>query len=203
MRTVNHKNYSEVLGRKTKENVLIIKPKIQQESESTKKTLKGVIDIKNMEMGINKLKKGNKESVILGCDSGEEMEKMKSVVQEKMGDIFEVVESKRLKYKIKIINVGEEELRLDDEDLMGAICRQNRFNIRREDFLLQIEKRLVGGEGLKKEKRTTTSNERKGALIIEVDEITHGEMLGKENINLGWRKCRVFSHFNVRRCFKC
>lgn len=97
MRTVNHKNYSKVLGRKTKENVLIIKPKIQQESESTKKTLKGVIDIKNMEMGINKLKKGNKESVILGCDLGEEMEKMKSVVQEKMGDIFEVVESKRLK----------------------------------------------------------------------------------------------------------
>lgn len=55
-----------------------------------------------------------------------------------MGDIFEVIESKCLKYKIKIINVGEEELRLDDKDLMGAICRQNRFNIRREDFLLQI-----------------------------------------------------------------
>lgn len=50
MRTVNHKNYSEVLERKMKENVLIIKPKIQQESESTKKTLKGIIDIKNMEM---------------------------------------------------------------------------------------------------------------------------------------------------------
>jgi len=28
-------------------------------------------------------------------------------------------------------------------------------------------------------------------------------MLRKEKLNIGWRKCMVFNHYSVKRCFKC
>lgn len=42
------RSYCEAVKEKKKENVIIIKPKEQQESEKTKKTIKENIDIKNM-----------------------------------------------------------------------------------------------------------------------------------------------------------
>ena len=67
-------SYSEPTKKK-KENIIIIKPKIQQESESTKKIIKGKVDIKNMPMGITKIQKGREGTVILGCETGEEISK--------------------------------------------------------------------------------------------------------------------------------
>lgn len=48
-----------------KESILIVKPKNVQESETTKK-LKERVDIKNLAVGITKLRKGGKGSVYLG-----------------------------------------------------------------------------------------------------------------------------------------
>lgn len=87
------KSYSEVVKEKKKENIIIVKPKTQQESEITKKLIKEKIDIKNMAVGVTKLKKGNKGTVILGCETGEEAKKLKETVQDKMGENYKVVES--------------------------------------------------------------------------------------------------------------
>lgn len=43
----------------------------------------------------------------------------------------------------------------------------------------------------------------KGFLILEVDKTTHEQMIKREKINIGWRRCLVFDYFNVKRCFKC
>jgi len=51
------RSYSDAIKEKKKENIIIIKPKIQQESEATKKLIKEKVDIKNMAMGVTKLKK--------------------------------------------------------------------------------------------------------------------------------------------------
>lgn len=78
-----HSSYSEALKKK-KENIIIVKPKIQQESETTKKVIKERVDIKKMPMGITKLRKGRERTVILGCETGEEMVKLKDTVQSKL-----------------------------------------------------------------------------------------------------------------------
>jgi len=57
------RSYSDAIKKKKKENIIIIKPKIQQESETTKKLIKKKVDIKNMAMGITK--KGSKGTVIM------------------------------------------------------------------------------------------------------------------------------------------
>ena len=97
------RSYSEAVKEKKKENIIIVKPKVQQESEATKKLIKEKIDIKNMAMGITKLKKGSKGTVILGCETGEEMEKLKATVQAKLGENFKVIESPRMKPKKKLL----------------------------------------------------------------------------------------------------
>ncbi|XP_029670033.1 uncharacterized protein LOC115239577 [Formica exsecta] len=192
----------EVCGEKKKENVIIIKPKIQQENEVTKKLIKEKVDIKNMAMGITKLKKGSKGTVILGCETGEEMKTLKATVQDKLGENFKVTESPQITPKIKIINVSEEEMRLDDDDLITTIKKQNRIDAINDGFQMRIVKKIV------KEKRNDNNQLRRrekeeGSIIIEVDEETHELMLKKEKLNVGWRKCPIFNHINVKRCFKC
>lgn len=58
-----------------------------------------------------------------------------------------------------------------------------------------------------KEKRSNNNSQlrragkEEGCIIIEVDEETQDLMKGK--LSIGWRKCLVFRHINVKRCFKC
>ncbi|KMQ86605.1 hypothetical protein RF55_14367 [Lasius niger] len=106
------RSYSEAVKEK-KKNIIIVKPKVQQESEATKNLIKEKVDIKNMAMGITKLKKGSKGTVILGCETGEEMKKPKATVQTKLDKNFKVTESPRMKSKIKIVNIGEEKMMVD------------------------------------------------------------------------------------------
>lgn len=97
-----HGSYSGIVKKK-KENIIIIKPKIQQESETTKKTIKEKVDIQNMPLGITKVRKGKEGSVILGCETGEEMNNVKDVMQSKLGENYKVTEPQHKKPKIKII----------------------------------------------------------------------------------------------------
>jgi len=59
------RNYSEAVKEKKKENIIIVEPKVQQEGETTKILIKEKLNIKNMIMGIMKLRKGNKGVVIV------------------------------------------------------------------------------------------------------------------------------------------
>lgn len=46
------------------ENIIIVKPKDQQENIDTAMIIKKKVDIKNMEMGVTKIRKGNNGTVI-------------------------------------------------------------------------------------------------------------------------------------------
>lgn len=190
--------YSEAVKEKKKEKVIIIKPKVQQESEETKKAIKEKVDIKSMAVGITKLKKGSKGTVILGCESGEEIETLKAAVQDKMGEDFKVTESTQLKPKIKIVSVEDEELKLTDEELIETIKTQNGIG-ETEGREMKIVKRLTRGGESERNRRGTVE----GSIILEVDEVTHEELLSKGKLSVGWRKCPVYNHINVKRCFKC
>jgi len=61
---------------------------------------------------------------------------------------------------------------------------------------MRIVKRIV------KEKRNNQSERRRneeGSIIMEVDEETHELILKKAKLNVGWKKCPVFNHINVKR----
>lgn len=46
-----------------------------------------------MPLGITKVRKGREGTVILGCETGEEIDKLKDVVQAKLGENYNVTES--------------------------------------------------------------------------------------------------------------
>lgn len=196
------RSYSEAVKDKKKESILIIKPKMEQESEATKQVIKEKIDVTKLAVGITKLRKGGKGSVILGCESEGEVKKLKETICEKMGEDFEIMETRKIKPKIKVINVGEEEMKLNDRNLIDTITKQNKVDDKEEGFYLRVVKRIIK-EGKKGNTRVRGGNNEEGSLILEADEVTHDLMLKKEKINIGWRKCRVFNHYSVRRCFKC
>lgn len=63
----------------------------------------------------------------MGCETGEELETLKATVQAKLGENFKITESSQMKPKVKIINIGEDEMKLDDDSLMNTIKKQNRI----------------------------------------------------------------------------
>lgn len=191
-------SYSEVTKGKKKENVIIIKPNIEQESETTKKAIKEKINIKSMGVGVTKLKKGSKGTVIVGCETDEGMKALKTAVQDSMGENFKVTESTQSKPKLKIVNVEEEELQLPDDELVDTIKKQNGLE-ETEGRDMKIVKRLIKGNEQERDRRGTSQ----GSVIVEVDEITHEELLNKGKLSVGWRKCPVYNHVNVKRCYNC
>lgn len=78
--------------------------------------------------------------VILGCETGEEMAKLITTVQSKLGDNFKVIESLQRKPKLKIVYIDEEECKLSNEKQIDSIKKQNKFGIREES--MRIVKRL-------------------------------------------------------------
>lgn len=94
-----------------------------------------------MEMGVTKIKRGNNDTVILGCETGEEMAKLKTTVQNKLSDNFKVTESLQMKPKLKIVYIDEEEWKKSDEELIDTIKKQNKSGIC-EESNMRIVKRV-------------------------------------------------------------
>lgn len=135
------KSYANTVMEKKKESVLMVKPK-QQESETTKKVVKEKINITNMVVGVTKFRKGNNGTVILGYESESEMEKLKHTVQNILGKDYNIMELKATKPKIKVVNIGGEEMTLEDENLLNVIRKQNKIEDEREEFHMRIIKRI-------------------------------------------------------------
>lgn len=67
------RSYSEVIKGKKKERIIIIKPKMRQENEATKKKKIKKVNIKTWILGIKKLRKRGKRTVIISCETGKEI----------------------------------------------------------------------------------------------------------------------------------
>lgn len=195
------RSYCEAVKEKKKENVIIIKPKEQQESEKTKRMIKENIDIKNMLIGVSKLKKGGKGTFILGCESEQELKQLKSTVSSKLGTEYEIIEPKGARPILKIFNLEEEDFRCNEDQIVDMIIKQNHLDEERRGFHMKILKKIIR-KSIENDKTTRVKKEG-GVVIVEVDDATHVEMLKMEKINVGWKKCRVVNYLNVKRCFNC
>lgn len=187
---------------KSKENLVIIKLRREQDSEVTKKIVKEKVDIKNLAVDITKVKKGSKGSIILGCENVNEMNKLKESVQDKLGCDFEIAEPRKKKPKIKIINIGEEIMELKDENIIDTIIKQNEI----DDTVSKFHIRLVKKVTKKKVNNEQTGEGRRrkyNSLILEVDKNIHKQIIEQGKINIGWRKYLIYDFCSVKKCFKC
>jgi len=86
------KSYSETVNEK-KESILIVKPKKEHESKTTKKVVKEKVGIKNLAIGITKLRKGGTRTDIWLWER--EMKQLKDSMSENLGKDFEIVRTKK------------------------------------------------------------------------------------------------------------
>lgn len=64
-------------------------------------------------------------------------------MQNELGDDFQVVEPQKRKPKVKIIAIGEEEMRLDDISLINTVKKQNGITGESKSFYMKVIKRIL------------------------------------------------------------
>jgi len=106
-----------------------------------------------MHVEISRFRKGNNGAVLIGCEADKDLETLKDVqkVQNRLGSDFKVTESVPRKSKVKIVNIGRDELEMDDKELLETIIKQNKIEADREGFYMRILKR-VKRRGVEKER---------------------------------------------------
>ncbi|GLV36019.1 hypothetical protein CBL_01783 [Carabus blaptoides fortunei] len=187
--TNEHVTYAEKTktSKRKGESVLLVKPVATQKADKTKNEVKEKVSPENIAVGVSTLKQISGGAIIIGCDSAEDRDKLKTEVINKMGNKYKVEIPKLYRPKIKLIGVY---LHDDEEDLVEKICKQNAIN-EHEEFYMKILKKIEN----KKMKNFD--------IIIEVDKITHKMMINQGMIKVGWSRGKVVDHVYVKKCFKC
>lgn len=185
--------YSEVVTKqKSCDDVLVIKPKKNQESYITKSVIQEKIVPEEIKAGVSRMKYIKDGGVAISCDKKEDLINVSNSIQKKLGEDYEVTIPKKKCPKIKIINV-EEKLLSDQEDFIEKIILQNSITTKEEDRKINILKHYKGKKG--QEDRET--------VVVEVDSNTYSMLKSREKLSIGWKSYRFFDHINVIQCFNC
>jgi len=80
-----------------------------------------------MNMEISKFKKGTNSTLVLRYDEDKKFRILKKTVMEKLEDNLKVTETISRKPKVKIINIGKDELEMEDKDLLDTLRSKIEF----------------------------------------------------------------------------
>ncbi|KAH0815742.1 hypothetical protein GEV33_007049 [Tenebrio molitor] len=177
------KTYSEIA--KQPKDVVILQPKVLQDSLSTMKNLKEQINLAEVGVGITKIKHLKNGGISVACNNADERIKLETEAKKKLGDAYSVKKTILYNPKIKIVGFSEE---LNEENLRNCLIQQN------------LSLKNISGTF----KLITCKKMKKNYLaIIEVDPLTFADFMKMESVCIGWNICKVYEHVNVLRCFKC
>lgn len=184
------RKYSEVLKRKPEH--IIVRPIVEQISSKTKTELQEKIEPEKLAAGISNIKCISNGGVLISCEDASSRDKIKHVIQDEYKDVFVTEDPVQRKPLLILVNAEEMYVNKENEEIENCLRDQN-------DILSNInsEKFKVIRKYLKKNKKNC------GNIILEMEKEVYTEVMKNEMLNLGWRRCKVFDHINVLRCFKC
>lgn len=142
--------------------------------------------ISQREISANGIRNIRNGGIAINCDSSKSTASIKQIVQNKLGDEYIVSLPPIKKPRVKIVGVFDT---FENEELLTAIKEQN-------DHLTNanIEIKKI----LKK-----TGRDRPYDVVLEIDYDSYTELMKTKFINLGWKRCKVFDHIHITRCYKC
>lgn len=182
------KNVANVENNKTKNEydpVVVVRPKNpNQNSETTKEDIKkkmGAISGSVYDIQYGKLGK-----VIIKCKSKKDSDAVRTEMQQKLGDSYDVNNAETVRPKVKLFGVTE---KITEKDLAVKIKAQNK-SLANSD--LNVIK--VFGDT----KKSGVYN-----AILEVDKKSLDILIEMKKVLVNWDSCRITEHFNILRCFKC
>jgi len=81
------------------------------------------------------------------------------------------------------------------------VKKQNNIDGKEESYIRVVKRFSSRRRG--RNMKARRENREEGSIILEVDKKTHELMFRREKLNIGWKKCMIFNHYSVKRCFKC
>lgn len=180
----NGKSYANVLKKSSKPTVMIKPKNSAQNATETSDEIRKQINCKDVDAcGLRKLRDG---SVVVSCETNAATIKMKQIIEQKLGEKYEVNLPSVLKPRVKIFRVdGVEEL-----DIVNQLKERNEWLADCDIVLKKVLKR--------REEKFDDFD-----VVLEVDSNCFEKMIEAGRVNLGWRSCRVVHHIHLTRCYKC
>jgi hypothetical protein len=179
----NKPSFANVVRKAAKPSVLI-KPKAVQSATTTSDEIKKQID--RREVNACALRKLHGGAIVVTCDSNASTVKMKTMIQDKFGDKYEVNLPNVLKPRVKIFRIDG----VDEHDIVNELKERNEWLVEGQIEVKKIIKR--------KDAKYDDFD-----AVIEVDNDCFDKLMESGRVNLGWRSCRVVHHVHITRCFKC
>lgn len=176
------KSYSSVT--KT-DNILIIQPKEKTEAQNIREDIRRTIDPVKLQVGIKMGKQTKNGGIILRCENNESISTLKENIQSKLNKKYNIEEPKSLKPRVKIVGIHEEN---DDENLLERIITQNKLETTLSDL---------------KVVHTSKPIKKRYNLTMECTHQLRDVLLKRENIFVGWMRCKVYEDLKIIRCYNC
>lgn len=185
----SQKTYADVA--KKQDHVLIVKPKDDRNAKTITNELKQNINPTDLQIGLNIGKTVKNGGVLIKCSKAGDLSTVKSNIELKLGDNYEVQEPKKRTPKIIIMGVREEETNIELAEMIQNIILQNR---------------IEQGENFKFEPVFSTKcRDGKFNLVLEVDAATFKVLMKCEypELYIGWNTHKIFEYYGVKRCYNC
>lgn len=187
--TSRKNSYAEIV--KKKHEVLLIKPINEtQENKMTINDIRENIDPSKLALGIENVKNIKKGGILINCANANSKGVIKNIVQEKMGDKYEVKEGTVKNPKFIIVGVEDEYIELNEEEILEVLVEQNGLSFPK------VEAKVT-----KKYKHKNRKN--LGNIVVEVNSKHFNAIMQMGKINIGWRQCKIFEFYDITRCFNC
>lgn len=184
------KSYSGVVKGNQTESVLVIKPKDGEENKLSEDIKRDVrkIDITKLGVGITKMKKMTRGTVVIEYENRVQAEKLKKEVVKDLGRKYEIQVPKKRKPKVKMFDVDKEDCE-NEQIFWEKIEEQN-----------EMQRNTIKGKIIRK---VTKANYKKTIVIAEVNAEIREKLLLMEKLKIGWNMCKVQDYIGIIRCYKC
>lgn len=165
---------------------IVIKPKVTQNTQKSKREIQNSINPANLNLGIKNLRETKQGSIVITCGTEQDMKLFKEEAEKKLNENYKIELSKKILPRIKIAGYsGDESI----ENLEEKIRKQNKW-IDAADHL-----RITYIRRIKNKPNSTINAECSGSLF--------NKMLSYGKVYIGWESLPVYEDLTVSRCYKC
>lgn len=174
--------YRSVIATNKSEQFVVVKPKKNQNSDTTRAELARKIPNPESVSAVHKIPKGG---LVINCKNIEESKKLQKEASTKLGEDYTVIIPELKNPKMKILDMCEN---LSEDDIIKYIKKQNTYLSDGYIKVLDIYENNLN---------------KQFNAIIEVDTTTFQKINEQKKIIIGWNVCRVYEYIHIKRCYKC
>lgn len=189
--TEKNENLWSTVVKKKKFPPLIIKPKnTNQDSATTKNIVTQKINPSELSVEVNKFKPVGKGSVVIECNDGESLKKLKNKAVAELSDNYTIDIPKIVNPKVVIVGIQETYLNTE-EDFIQRVKSQICLSKFDENVTIKFVKKYI------------PKNKQLYNVVLEVEPevfkclIKHGRMF------INWGSLPIYEYVGVLRCYKC